>query len=151
MSHCNKRPKEEEEEEEKAEAQALRIILIQTPLKQTRLSTTHYKHLERKQMAASTTLGVFSTRISFPKPESSSNRLSLKTNINAVSELGFVASQLTGLKISDDVSFQAPPKPISTKFSPALQPVARTVFPLFSPLKIKKFSGFCFLLTVCFV
>ncbi|PON33127.1 Ribosomal protein [Parasponia andersonii] len=81
-------------------------------------------------MAASTTLGVFSgttsTRISFPKAES--NRLSLKTSANAVSELGFVASHLAGLKISNDVSFELA-RPIATKFAPALQPVARRVCP----------------------
>ncbi|KAM6600837.1 hypothetical protein CsatA_020446 [Cannabis sativa] len=79
-------------------------------------------------MAASTTLGVFSgntsTRIPFPKVDSSSSiRVSLKTNACAVSDLGFVTSQLSGLKISKVVSFQ-PVRPIFTKLSPALQPVA---------------------------
>ncbi|KAF4364856.1 hypothetical protein G4B88_025575 [Cannabis sativa] len=67
-----------------------------------------------------------STRISFPKADSSSSiRVSLKTNACAVSDLGFITSQLSGLKISKVVSFQ-PVRPIFTKFSPALQPVART-------------------------
>ncbi|KAM6565656.1 hypothetical protein CsatA_024784 [Cannabis sativa] len=62
-------------------------------------------------MAASTTLGLFSgntsTRIPFPKADSSSSiRVSLKTNACAVSDLGFITSQLSGLKISKDVSFQ---------------------------------------------
>ncbi|KAM6544901.1 hypothetical protein CsatB_025637 [Cannabis sativa] len=65
-------------------------------------------------MAASTTLGVFSgntsTRISFPKVDSSSSiRVSLKTNACAVSI--------------------QPARPIFTKFSPALQPVARRICP----------------------
>ncbi|KAF4364859.1 hypothetical protein G4B88_025578 [Cannabis sativa] len=67
-----------------------------------------------------------STRIPFPKADSSSSiRVSLKTNACAVSDLGFITSQLSGLKISKVVSFQ-PARPIFTKFSPALQPVART-------------------------
>ncbi|KAF4350503.1 large ribosomal subunit protein bL28c-like isoform X2 [Cannabis sativa] len=84
-------------------------------------------------MAASTTLGLFSantsTRISFPKVDSSSSiRVSLKTNACAVSDLGFITSQLSGLKISKVVSIQ-PARPIFTKFSPALQPVARRICP----------------------
>ncbi|XP_060959972.1 uncharacterized protein LOC115722776 isoform X1 [Cannabis sativa] len=66
-----------------------------------------------------------STRIPFPKADSSSSsiRVSLKTNGCGVSDLGFVTSELSGVKISKVDSFQ-PVRPIFTKFSPALQPVA---------------------------
>ncbi|KAF4371361.1 hypothetical protein G4B88_003831 [Cannabis sativa] len=65
-----------------------------------------------------------STRIPFPKADSSSSsiRVSLKTNGCGVSDLGFVTSELSGVKISKVDSFQ-PVRPIFTKFSPALQPV----------------------------
>ncbi|GMN53361.1 hypothetical protein TIFTF001_022496 [Ficus carica] len=77
-------------------------------------------------MAASATLGVFlgnasSGRVCFLK-----TTFSLKPN--SVSDLGFVASNLSGLKISDDLSFR-PLKHISTNFTPTLQPVARRVCP----------------------
>lgn len=41
-----------------------------------------------------------------------------KTSLVSVSEIGFVTSQLSGIRISYN-----PPKPLSTPFSPALQPV----------------------------
>ncbi|KAK0608184.1 hypothetical protein LWI29_026881 [Acer saccharum] len=43
------------------------------------------------------------------------------------SELGFVTSQLSGIQISYKLSHV--PKPISSPFSPALQPVARRICP----------------------
>ncbi|KAK2643721.1 hypothetical protein Ddye_018916 [Dipteronia dyeriana] len=43
------------------------------------------------------------------------------------SELGFVTSQLSGIQISYNLSHV--PKPISSPFSPALQPVARRICP----------------------
>ncbi|KAL9390066.1 hypothetical protein Peur_018671 [Populus x canadensis] len=49
----------------------------------------------------------------------------LKTSLVSVSEIGFVTSQLSGIRISYN-----PPKPLSTPFSPALQPViARRICP----------------------
>lgn len=78
-------------------------------------------------MAASATLGTFTCgRVCFPKPQFSS---SLKPNSATVSELGFVASHLSGLKISNALSFQPLKQPISTNFAPSLQPVARRVCP----------------------
>ncbi|KAF4371363.1 hypothetical protein G4B88_003833 [Cannabis sativa] len=58
-----------------------------------------------------------STRIPFPKADSSSSsiRVSLKTNGCGVSDLGFVTSELSGVKISKVDSFQ-PVRPIFTKF-----------------------------------
>jgi large subunit ribosomal protein L28 len=41
-----------------------------------------------------------------------------KTSLVSVSEIGFVTSQLSGIRISYN-----PPKPLSAPFSPALQPV----------------------------
>ncbi|KAL5542318.1 hypothetical protein UlMin_010028 [Ulmus minor] len=80
-------------------------------------------------MAASATLGVFSINTStlscFNKPHSSI-RFSLKNK--PVSDLAFVSSQLTGLKISYDLSSNHP-KPIATRPAPAPQPVARRICP----------------------
>ncbi|EXB46746.1 50S ribosomal protein L28 [Morus notabilis] len=73
-------------------------------------------------MAASATLGTSTCgRVCFPKRQFSS---SLKPNSATVSELGFVASHLSGLKIPNDLSFQPLKQPISTNFAPFLQPVA---------------------------
>nr|ABK95755.1 unknown [Populus trichocarpa] len=48
-----------------------------------------------------------------------------KTSLVSVSEIGFVTSQLSGIRISYN-----PPKPLSAPFSPALQPViARRICP----------------------
>ncbi|KAJ6420988.1 hypothetical protein OIU84_028384 [Salix udensis] len=48
-----------------------------------------------------------------------------KTSQVSVSEIGFVTSQLSGIRIS-----YSPPKPLSAPFSPALQPViARRICP----------------------
>ncbi|XP_024018480.1 50S ribosomal protein L28, chloroplastic [Morus notabilis] len=78
-------------------------------------------------MAASATLGTSTCgRVCFPKRQFSS---SLKPNSATVSELGFVASHLSGLKIPNDLSFQPLKQPISTNFAPFLQPVARRVCP----------------------
>ncbi|XVF28559.1 hypothetical protein REPUB_Repub15cG0040300 [Reevesia pubescens] len=43
--------------------------------------------------------------------------------------LGFVTSQLNGIKISYNLPDVAPVKPISSPFTPALQPVARRICP----------------------
>nr|ABK96762.1 unknown [Populus trichocarpa x Populus deltoides] len=48
-----------------------------------------------------------------------------KTSLVSVSEIGFVTSQLSGIRISYN-----PPEPLSAPFSPALQPViARRICP----------------------
>ncbi|KAF3457864.1 hypothetical protein FNV43_RR02524 [Rhamnella rubrinervis] len=73
-------------------------------------------------MAASATLGVFiGNTSSFRKSQFTLKR-------NAISELGFVTSQLSGLKMGSDFSYE-PAKPIVTTFKPAFQPVARRVCP----------------------
>ncbi|XVF38500.1 hypothetical protein REPUB_Repub20aG0107500 [Reevesia pubescens] len=59
----------------------------------------------------------------FHKPETLKTRPSSQF-------LGFVTSQLNGIKISYNLLDVAPPvKPISSPFTPALQPVARRVCP----------------------
>ncbi|CAL8990072.1 unnamed protein product [Prunus brigantina] len=82
-------------------------------------------------MAASATAGVFfaNTRsLCFRKAESS-KRLLQPFKPEAVSDIGFVASQLGGIKISYDMSSQLP-KSISISSPPALQPiVARRICP----------------------
>ncbi|KAH7522051.1 large ribosomal subunit protein bL28c [Ziziphus jujuba] len=77
-------------------------------------------------MAASATLGVFLGNTSSFRKSESCNKLCLKRN--AVAELGFVTSQLSGLKISSDFSYE-PARPIVTSFKPAFQPVARRICP----------------------
>ncbi|KAL5781643.1 hypothetical protein ACOSP7_006672 [Xanthoceras sorbifolium] len=75
-------------------------------------------------MATMATTGVLlgsSSNICFGRP-----KLSPKTK-GLSSELGFVTSQLCGIKISYNSSDVA--IPISSPFSPALQPVARRVCP----------------------
>lgn len=93
-------------------------------------------------MAASATAGVFlaNTRsLCFRKAESS-KRLLQPFKPEAVSDIGFVASQLGGIKISYDMSSQLP-KSISISSPPALQPiVARN----FSNLQFPIFSLFLF-------
>uniref|UniRef100_A0A5B7BW39 Large ribosomal subunit protein bL28c n=1 Tax=Davidia involucrata TaxID=16924 RepID=A0A5B7BW39_DAVIN len=64
------------------------------------------------------------SNLCFVKAQFSSNRSSLKTKV--VSELGFVTSQLNGIRISYNNDLA---KPISAPFRPALQPVARRVCP----------------------
>ncbi|KAM0038059.1 putative ribosomal protein L28/L24 [Helianthus debilis subsp. tardiflorus] len=59
------------------------------------------------------------------KPQSSS--ISLKTNLKTNSELGFVSSQLSGLKISCDQCVA--PINISTTIKLPVQPVARRICP----------------------
>ncbi|XP_008224150.1 PREDICTED: 50S ribosomal protein L28, chloroplastic [Prunus mume] len=82
-------------------------------------------------MAASATAGVFfaNTRsLCFRKAESS-KRLLQPFRAEAVSDIGFVTSQLGGIKISYDMSSQLP-KSISTSSPPTLQPiVARRICP----------------------
>ncbi|XP_061994591.1 large ribosomal subunit protein bL28c-like [Rosa rugosa] len=78
-------------------------------------------------MAASATAAVFSGLCFHRRAESSKRILSSKTQ--AVSDIGFVTSQLSGLKISYDVSSQLP-TPIFTPSLPGLQPiVARRICP----------------------
>ncbi|KAL6194741.1 hypothetical protein ACLB2K_035817 [Fragaria x ananassa] len=78
-------------------------------------------------MAASATAAVFSGLCFRRGASDSSKRLSSK--IQAVSDVGFVTSQLSGLKISYDVSSQLP-SPIFTPSLPGLQPiVARRICP----------------------
>lgn len=91
------------------------------------ISLSKFQTLE---MAATTALGVFSgNRLCFRKAESLNNKLSLISKSN--SELGFVTSQLRGLKVSYNLSYE-PAKPISTSRRPALQTVARNFSPSFS-------------------
>ncbi|KAJ0702877.1 putative ribosomal protein L28/L24 [Helianthus annuus] len=59
------------------------------------------------------------------KPQSSS--ITLKTNLKTNSELGFVTSQLSGLKISYDQCVA--PINISTTINLPVQPVARRICP----------------------
>ncbi|XP_004296393.1 PREDICTED: 50S ribosomal protein L28, chloroplastic-like [Fragaria vesca subsp. vesca] len=78
-------------------------------------------------MAASATAAVFSGLCFRRGSSDSSKRLSSKTQ--AVSDVGFVTSQLSGLKISHDMSSQLP-SPIFTPSLPGLQPiVARRICP----------------------
>ncbi|PRQ36716.1 putative ribosomal protein L28 [Rosa chinensis] len=78
-------------------------------------------------MAASATAAVFSGLCFRRGAESSKRILSSKTQ--AVSDIGFVTSQLSGLKISYDVSSHLP-TPIFTPSLPGLQPiVARRICP----------------------
>ncbi|XP_027119359.2 large ribosomal subunit protein bL28c [Coffea arabica] len=60
------------------------------------------------------------------------NRPLLKASMKAVgSELGFVTSQLNGIKISCDPNqFKLPSTALSVPFRPSLQPVAKRVCPL---------------------
>ncbi|OMO95392.1 Ribosomal protein L28 [Corchorus olitorius] len=72
-------------------------------------------------MATLATLGSTSV-LRFHKPELSKAKASSKS-------LGFVTSQLSGIKISCNILEVAPVKPISSPFTPALQPVARRICP----------------------
>ncbi|XP_022760320.1 50S ribosomal protein L28, chloroplastic-like [Durio zibethinus] len=72
-------------------------------------------------MATLVTLGSSSV-LRFHKPEPLKTRPSSQL-------LGFVTSQLSGLKISFNIPDVAPVKPISSTFAPTLQPVARRVCP----------------------
>ncbi|KAI5649633.1 hypothetical protein M9H77_35638 [Catharanthus roseus] len=59
-----------------------------------------------------------------------SNRPLLKASVKVNSELGFVTSQLGGIKISCVSSgFKLPPTTLSAPFRPSLQPVARRICP----------------------
>ncbi|KAJ7979820.1 50S ribosomal protein L28, chloroplastic [Quillaja saponaria] len=80
-------------------------------------------------MAASATTGVLfgnTSSLCFRKPECS-KRTSLRVNI--VSELGFITSQLSGVKVSYDPSLQFAKPVVDTPLLPAFQPVARRVCP----------------------
>lgn len=68
-------------------------------------------------MATLATLGSSSV-LRFQKPEPPKTRPSSQL-------LGFVTSQLSGVKISYNIPDLAPIKPISAPFTPALRPVAR--------------------------
>ncbi|XVE65786.1 hypothetical protein DITRI_Ditri08aG0027500 [Diplodiscus trichospermus] len=72
-------------------------------------------------MATLATLGSTSV-LRFHKPEPLKTRLYLQ-------QLVSVTSQLSGIKISYNLPDVAPAKPISSPFTPALQPVARRVCP----------------------
>ncbi|XWS13886.1 hypothetical protein CRYUN_Cryun36dG0077300 [Craigia yunnanensis] len=73
-------------------------------------------------MAASATLGSTSVLRFYKKPEFLKKRPSSQL-------LSFVTSQLRGIKLSYNLPDVAPVKPISSRFTPALQPVARRVCP----------------------
>lgn len=78
----------------------------------------------------------------------------LKTSMTVVgSELGFVTSQLNGIKIScNPYQFKLPPTTLSAPFSPSLQPVA-SEFSLFLFWLNFLFVCFCLVFTfylVCF-
>ncbi|XP_022145908.1 50S ribosomal protein L28, chloroplastic [Momordica charantia] len=76
-------------------------------------------------MAASVVLGLSPGNTSGVMA-ASSTRLHFRTKLN--SELGFLTSQLGGIKISSNNS-PIPSAPISAPLRPALQPVARRVCP----------------------
>ncbi|KAJ4968964.1 hypothetical protein NE237_015665 [Protea cynaroides] len=76
-------------------------------------------------MAAAGVLLGHSSSLYFGKAEGSRHRCFLK----AKEELGFVASQLNGVKISYSPTAIHAAKPISVPFRPPLQPVARRVCP----------------------
>ncbi|KAI3798083.1 hypothetical protein L1987_33352 [Smallanthus sonchifolius] len=75
--------------------------------------------------ASSGPVTVQASALCFFKPQSSA--ISLKSNSKTVSELGFVTSQLSGLKISFDQC--APRKNISSTITLPVQPVARRICP----------------------
>ncbi|KAI3794995.1 hypothetical protein L1987_37638 [Smallanthus sonchifolius] len=68
---------------------------------------------------------VQASALCFLKPQSSA--ISLKSNSKNVSELGFVTSQLSGLKISFDQC--APRNNISSTITLPVQPIARRICP----------------------
>ncbi|XP_021291336.1 50S ribosomal protein L28, chloroplastic [Herrania umbratica] len=72
-------------------------------------------------MATLATLGSISV-LRFQKPVPPKTRPSSQL-------LGFVTSQLSGVKISYDIPDVAPIKPISAPFTPAVRPLARRVCP----------------------
>ncbi|KAI4318136.1 hypothetical protein L6164_025942 [Bauhinia variegata] len=79
-------------------------------------------------MATSATSGVLlnnNFNLSFLKTKTSK---ALSTRFSAVSVLGFVASQLSGIKISDPSPFLAKPL-VAAPLFPDFQPVARRVCP----------------------
>ncbi|KAM5553268.1 hypothetical protein ABKV19_025475 [Rosa sericea] len=82
-------------------------------------------------MAASATAAVFfgsSSGLCLRRGAESSKRI-LSSKTQAVSDIGFVTSQLSGLKISYDMSSQLP-SPVFTPSLPGLQPiVARRICP----------------------
>ncbi|XVE81895.1 hypothetical protein DITRI_Ditri15bG0102800 [Diplodiscus trichospermus] len=73
-------------------------------------------------MATLATLGGTSAALRFQKPEPLKTRPSSQL-------MSFVTSQLSGIKISYNLPQVAPVKPMSSPFTPALQPVARRVCP----------------------
>ncbi|KAI4345861.1 hypothetical protein L6164_012950 [Bauhinia variegata] len=80
-------------------------------------------------MAASAASGVLLNNnfgLSFPKTKTSKN---LPARVSAVSELGFVTSQLSGIKISYDPSPKLAKPLVAAPLLPAFQPVARRVCP----------------------
>ncbi|KAL8048227.1 hypothetical protein ABFX02_07G051000 [Erythranthe guttata] len=74
------------------------------------------------------TLGPMMMGVSVSKSQNN-GRLSLKTS-NTCSEIGSVASQLSGMKISTARFQIRAPAPVSAPLRPALLPVARRVCPL---------------------
>lgn len=81
-----------------------------------------------------------------------SNRPLLKASVKVNSELGFVTSQLGGIKISCVSSgFKLPPTTLSAPFRPSLQPVARNFLtPLFVLALCSLFVFFVFPLNLWF-
>lgn len=80
-------------------------------------------------MAASATSGVFLGNTSNVCFRRTGYLYPKRTKAQAVSELGFVTSQLSGTKISYDYSHLI--QPVSVSFTPPLQPiVARRICPL---------------------
>ncbi|KAJ0035080.1 hypothetical protein Pint_25122 [Pistacia integerrima] len=78
-------------------------------------------------MATLATPGVLlgnTSKLCFRRPPHLSPKLK-----SVSSELGFVTSQLSGIKISYKLPDVAKPNPISFPFAPALQPVARRICP----------------------
>ncbi|KAK4427837.1 50S ribosomal protein L28, chloroplastic [Sesamum alatum] len=73
------------------------------------------------------TLGPIMVGVAATKSQNFS-RLSMKSSRTS-SEIGFVASQLSGIKISTAHFQKSAPLPISAPLRPSLQPVARRVCP----------------------
>ncbi|XVE81894.1 hypothetical protein DITRI_Ditri15bG0102800 [Diplodiscus trichospermus] len=87
-------------------------------------------------MATLATLGGTSAALRFQKPEPLKTRPSSQL-------MSFVTSQLSGIKISYNLPQVAPVKPMSSPFTPALQPVA----PCFSDEEMSTLVHLLFLIT----
>ena len=104
--------------------------------------TERERERESEAMAASATSGVFLGNTSNVCFRRTGYLYPKRTKAQAVSELGFVTSQLSGTKISYDYSHLI--QPVSVSFTPPLQPIVARKYLFLCFLK-QHFHMFCFI------